>query len=528
MPKQFFFNQDARESVRKGINIVGDAASSTLGPMGKTVLIASGYGHMPIVTKDGVTVVKSSFIEDEVENVGVMMIRYAAEKTLEQCGDGTTTSALLAQSILNNAMDSIKETTNVQEVKSGIEKAVNCVVDNLKKIATPVRANATIKNVATISANNDAEIGGLIAAVYDKIGHRGLLTIEDSKTIETYIKVMDGSEMPRGYASDKFVTNPDKMEVVYENPSIFVFDYEIKTLREIEPLMKQIYESEASFSKPIILIARGFDGEVFNTMIVNKVKNGVKICLVCAPTSYQREALRDVACLTGAKLISDEGGLKPEHAMYADHGSCEKIIISKSSTLILKGATDKEELEFIKKEINLELGSTTNDQLKEILEKRLARLSGAIGVIYVGGATDVETKERKDRVDDAVRAVKSAIEEGVVVGGGVALIRCIKQLDDIIVVGDEKLGVELIEKACMAPLQKMLKNACLSELIADDVLKKTGDDGYNVKTGESCDLFKAGIIDPVKVVRCALQNASSVASQVIGSDVLMVEMRPKD
>lgn len=528
MAKKVFFNQDARESLRKGINIVGDAASSTLGPQGKTVIISPGYGHMPVTTKDGVTVVKSIFLEDEIENTGVMLLRYASEKTLEQCGDGTTSSALLAQSILNNAMDSIKDTTNVQEVKSGIEKAVNCVVDTLKKIAIPVKDNATIKNVATISSNNDEEIGGLIANVYDKIGLGGLLTIEDSKTIETYIKTMDGSEMPRGYASDKFVTNPEKMEVVYENPSIFVFDYELKTLREIEPLMKQIFESEASFSKAIVMIARGFDGEVFNTMIVNKVKNGVKICLVCAPTSYQKEALRDIACLTGATLITDEAGLKVENTSYDDQGTCEKIIISKSSTLVLNGETDLLELEQIKKEIELELSGTSNDQLKDILQKRLARLSGSIGVIYVGGATDVETKERKDRVDDAVRAVKSAIEEGVVVGGGVALIRCIKALDDVLVNGDEKLGVELVEKACMAPLQKMLSNAGLDKLVAEKVFDKSGYEGFNVKTGEMCDLLKAGIIDPVKVVRCSLQNASSVAIQVIGSDVLMVEMRPKE
>lgn len=527
MAKEFFFNQEARESLKKGINKVADAASSTLGPRGKSVIIAPGYGHMPIVTKDGVTVVKSSFVEDEVENVGVMMIRYASEKTLEQCGDGTTTSALLAQSILNNAMNKISSGTNVQEVRSGIDKAVSCVVDTLKKLSTPVNDGKTIENVATISANNDSEIGGLIASVYDKIGHRGLLTIEDSKTVETYTKTVEGSEMVRGYASDKFVTNPEKMEVVYENPLIFVMDYELKTFREIEPLLKEMNDV-TGFSRPFIIIARGFDGEIFNTMIVNKVKNGVKCCLICAPTQYQKEALRDIACLTGAKLICDEAGVKPEQSGLMDAGTCDKIVVSKFSTLVLGGKSDKAELEQIKKEINLEISSTSNDQLKEILEKRLARLSGSIGVIYVGGATEVEAKERKDRVDDAVRAVKSAIEEGVVPGGGLALIRCISALDDILVVGDEKLGVELIELACLAPLKKMLSNACLSEDIVEKVLRQTGNDGYNIKTNEFCDLMDNGIIDPVKVVRCSLQNASSVASQVIGSDVLMVEMRPKE
>lgn len=526
MPKQVFFNQDARKALQKGINIVGDAASSTLGPQGKTVIISSGYGHMPITTKDGVTVVKSIFLQDEIENTGVMLLRYASEKTLDECGDGTTTSALLTQSILNNAME--LGSVNVQEVKSGIDKAVASIVSSLNAMATPVKDNDTIRSVATISANNDHGIGHLIATAYKKIGLGGLLTIEDSKTIDTYVKTMDGSEFPNGYASDKFVNVPEKMEVVYDNPLVFVIDYEIKTLREIEPLLKSIAESEESFSRPFVIIAKGFDGEVYNTMIVNKLKNGVKVCLICAPTAYQREAMRDVACLTGATLICDEGGKKPEQASYDHHGVCKKIIVSKKNALIIEGNTDLVEIEKIKGEISHERSETSNELLKEILDKRLARLSGAIGVIYVGGVTDVETRERKDRVDDSVRAVKSAVEEGVVVGGGVALIRCIDSLKDIAVKGNESIGVDLVRKACMAPLQKMLENAGMDKGNLEQVIARSGNNGLNIKSGEFCDLFKAGIIDPVKVVRCALQNASSVASQVIGSDVLMVEMRPKD
>jgi len=540
MSKKLFFNNEAREKLQKGINMVADAAGSTLGARGKTVIISSGYGHMPITTKDGVTVVKSTFLDDEIENTGVMLIRGVAEKQLETCGDGTTTGAVLAQSILNNGMDAIfspkqswlerfagikSRKVNSQEVKSGIDKAVNCVVETLKQNAIQVDNNDMIKNVATISANNDPEIGGLIAEAYSKIGNDGLLTIEDSKTIETYVKTVEGAEMARGYGmSDKFVTDPKKMEIVYENPRILVLDYEVKTLKEIEPIMKEIAATPESFSRPFIIIAQGFEGEVFNTFVVNKLQNGMKLCLIQAPAKYQKEAFRDVACLVGAKLISDEHGLKPEHSRVDHTGTCEKIIVSKTSTLFIGGNTNKEELEQIQKEIKLHIHNETNPLMLEVLGKRLARLSGSIGVIYVGGATDVETKERKDRVDDAVRAVKSAIEEGVVAGGGVSLIRCIKELASIEANGDEKIGVELIAKACMAPLQKMLSNAGLEQSIANQVLE--GNWGYNVKTMAFEDLFKVGIIDPVKVVRCAMQNAASVSSQVLGSDVLMVEMKP--
>ncbi len=525
MAKEVYFNQDAKEKLKKGFKIVGDAAGSTLGAGGKNVIISPGYGHMPISTKDGVTVVKSIFLRDEVENTGVMLIRGASEKTLEMCGDGTTTSVVLAQNILENGMEEIAKGCNVQEVKSGVEKAVKVVVDNLKRMSVPVTTNEMIKSVATISANNDTEIGELIANAYDKIGLNGLLTIEDSKTIDSYVVVTDGAEMPRGYVSDKFVTHPEKMQVIYENPMILVLDYEVKMLKELEPIMNEIAQTAQGFSRPWIIVARGFDGEVHNTMVVNKLKNGVKICLVCAPSAYQKEALQDIAALTGATLICDENGVKVEHATIEDMGTCDKIVVSKFSTMILGGDTDKDALDQIKKEITLQMSETGNAQLKDILEKRLARLTGSIGVLYVGGATDLETKERKDRVDDAVRAVKSAIEEGVVVGGGVALVRCMSKLQDIIVDGDEAIGVNLVFKACFAPISKMLGNAGASMTLGD-IENDNSNYGYNIKTKKFGDLFEEGIIDPVKVVRCALQNAASVASQVLTSDVLMVEVKP--
>ncbi|MES3018149.1 MAG: chaperonin GroEL [Bacteroidota bacterium] len=544
MSKKVFFNQDARVKLQKGINIAGDATGSTLGAQGKSVIISSGYGHMPTATKDGVTVIKSIFLEDEVENTGVMLVRGAAEKTLDLCGDGTTTSVVLAQSILNDGLLELHggngffgrlyrklfghKKCNIQEVKSGIDKAVLSVTETLKSMAVPVVTNATIKSVATVSANNDVEIGRLIADAYDKIGLNGLLTIEDSKTIDTHITVLEGAEMPRGYASDQFCTDYEKMLAVYENPMILVLDYEVKRMKELEPIMKKIAASTEEFTRPWIIIARGFDGEVHNTFIVNKNRNKVPVCLICAPVSYQKEALRDVACLTGATVVCDEKGKKIEHATPEFMGTCAKIVVSKTSTMIIGGDTDIIEREQIIKEVNLEIKETDNAQVKEVLEKRLARLTGSIGVMHVGGVTDVERKERKDRVDDAVRAVRSAIEEGIVVGGGVSLIRCIDELDNISVHGDESIGVDLIRKACMAPLKKMLDNAGLDDDLAYEVLNYSTSEnyGYNVKIKAFGDLFEQGIIDPVKVVRCAMQNAASVASQVLTGDVLLVEMRP--
>lgn len=529
MPKNVFFGQEARKSLQKGIDIVANAAGVTLGASGKGVIISSGYGHMPIVTKDGVTVVRSIFLEDEVENTGAMMIRYAAEKTLETCGDGTTTSTVLAQSMITKGLDAIETGANPQEIKKGIEKATDKIWEVLKEISIPVSDNSMLRSVATISANNDIEIGEKIAEAYSKIGNDGLLTIEKSHTVETYITITEGAEMPRGYANDKFVTDTAKMQVVYENPLIFVADYEIKTVKELEPLLISVSQEHNFTTTPLIIIAKGFEGEPYNTMIVNKVKNGAKFCLIEAPNMYQKEALVDISTLTGAKLISDDIGKKVEHATLSDLGTCKKIVVSKTSTLILEGAGDKSELELLKIQISNQIDDTDNAQLKEILQKRLARLSGSIGVIYVGGTTELEQKERYDRVDDANRAVKSAIEEGVVPGGGVALIRCAAKLSEVEVTGDEAIGVDIVRSACMVPLMTMIDNSGGDyEPVLQMVCYGTGNSGYNLKTKEYCDMVESNIIDPTKVVRCALQNAASVAAQIITSGASLIEMRPKN
>jgi len=529
MSKKLFFNQEARKKLQIGIDLAANAVGSTLGARGKGVIIAPGYGHMPIVTKDGVTVAKSIFIDDEVENVGVMMIRSASQKTVDDAGDGTTTSAVLAQSMITAGLDAIeKEGTNTQAVKAGIELAVNAIVEALKSISIPVKDNDTLKSVATISANNDELIGSKIAEAYEKIGKNGILTIERSHTVDTYVTVMEGSEMVRGYSNDKFVTNQAKMTVEYDNPLIMVIDYEIHTIKELIPLMEDFSKVYDFRNQPLIIIARGFDGEPHNTMVVNKLKNGAKVCLIEAPNAYQKEALIDIATLTGATLIEDAMGLKPEHSRVIHLGSCKRIVVSKTSTLIIEGGGEKASIEELKSSIQKIIDeSEGNLQKKDIYERRLARLSGSIGVIYVGGATDLEQKERHDRVDDANRAVKSAIEEGIVPGGGVALIRAVENSTYLNVSVDMKIGIDIVVKACYAPLKKMLSNAGEDvEKVFDNVSRQGGNNGFNIKTGEYVDMIAANIIDPTKVVRCALQNAASVAGQIINSDVLLVEMKP--
>ncbi|MES2395797.1 MAG: molecular chaperone GroEL [Bacteroidota bacterium] len=529
MAKKAYFNQEARKKLQKGIDLAADAVGSTLGARGKSVIIAPGYGHMPIATKDGVTVAKAIFIEDEVENVGVMMIRSASQKTVDDAGDGTTTSAVLAQSMITAGLDAIEVPgANAQAIKAGMEMAVTAVVEALKTLSIPVTDSATLKSVATISANNDVEIGSKIAEAYEKIGHSGVLTIDKSHTVDTYITVLEGSEMPRGYSNDRFVTNPNKMTVEYDKPLILVADYELNVVKEVLPLMEEFSKIYNFTVQPLIIIARGFGGELHNTMVVNRTQRGAKICLIEAPNAYQKEALTDIATLTGATIIADDAGLKPEHARLEHLGTCNRIIVSRTSTLIMEGVGEKSAVEELKGSIQKiidECGS--NLQKKEIYERRLARLSGSIGVIYVGGATDLEQKERHDRVDDANRAVKSAIEEGIVPGGGIALLRAVQNSTFKNVSADTQTGIDIIVNACYAPLRKMLSNAGENvDLVFNTVQAQSGTKGFNIKTGEYVDMIEANIIDPTKVVRCALQNAASVAGQIINSDVLLVELKP--
>lgn len=550
MSKKVYFEKDARNIMLEGVNIAANAIGSTLGPHGKTVVISPGFGHAPIMTKDGVTVASSIMLEDELQNTGVMMIRGASEATVKDCGDGTTTAAVLAQSMINAGVKAVNEGANAQEVKSGIEKATICVVNALKELSIPLTDNDMIKSIGTISANNDEEIGSKLAEAYGKIGDKGLLTIEMSKTHETYVSIMEGAEMQRGFANDKFVTNTAKMLVEYDNPHILILNYDIKTVKELETVLIDFSKIHDLKVTPLVIIAKGFEGEFHNTAVVNKQQHGAKICLIEAPNMYQKEALIDMATITGATLITDDAGLKPEHARIEHLGTCKKIVVSRASTLIVEGGGDKAAVEMLKKQIEGEGNAAKDEKVKEVFEKRLARISGSIGVIYVGGATHVEQVERLHRVDDANKAIKSAIEEGVVPGGGVALIKSLN-VGYIGLKGDEEIGFNIVKNACYAPLKKMLTNAgvikapvndpfyLFYELITSIFKKKKRSVielvelnennisyyGYNVKTKEFVDMIEAKIIDPAKVVRCALQNAASVAAQVINSDVLLVEIK---
>lgn len=530
MAKQFFFNKEAQDKIRKGVNLVADAAGKTLGAKGKLVAIAPGYNLPPITTKDGVTVVRNSIIEDETVNVGGLMVRYAAERTLAACGDGTTTSAVLAQAMINAGLDAVNAGRNAQQIKSGMEKTVNAVVAEIEKMAIKQIDNKTIKSVATISANNDSEVGNLIAEAYAKIGQDGILTIERSKDYKTHVDVVSGSELLAGWAHDKFINNRKDMTVEYENPNIAVFDYEIKTVKQMEKFLMEVNKSFPLNEKPLIIVAKSFEGEFYNTAVVNKVEHGAKICLIQAPFERQSDFLVDFAAVTGASLIADANGKKVEHASLTDCGRCSKIIIRKNSTTVIGGMAIKEEIDEVKEQVTHEMNATDDDATKDYLQNRLGRMSGNIGVIYVGGVTDVEQKERYDRVDDAVKAVKSAIEEGIVPGGGKALINAAKNINsDDLIGSDEVIGLQIILEACYAPLFRQFQNA---ELNADELMPmiKASQDyfGYNLKTNEFCNLIESNIIDPAKVVRCAIQNAASVAGQVINTEVLLVEIPVKE
>ena len=540
--REIFFNKEARAKMLEGVNDAANAIGSTLGPRGKTVIIDPGNGNPPIMSKDGVTVASLLDSKDNLKKTGIMLIRQASEASVKDCGDGTTTASVLCQSMINAGVEAVNNGANSQEIKSGIEKAVICVVDALKAMAIPLTDNDMIKSIGTVSSNNDEEIGGKLAEAYGKIGNKGMLTIEMSKTHDTFVTIMEGAEMQRGYSNEGFVTNPAKMTVEYDNPKILVLNYEVKSLKQLEPFLKEYQMLHKLDVTPLVIIAREYEGEFHNSTLVNKKQYGAKICLIQAPNMYQREAFDDMATITGATLITDDAGMKLESANCTHLGTCKKIIVSRFNTLVVEGGGDKLEVEALKKKINAGIEFAKEDAVKEVSEKRLARLSGSIGVIYVGGNTHVEQVERLHRVDDANKAIKSAIEEGIVAGGGIALIMAKHNLNQLNLSKEEDVGVQIIYSACEDPILKMLSNAGVykkrktllskiwetffgkNHLIINELNKCRGNKGYNVKTGEFVDMIEAKIIDPVKVVRCALQNAASVAGQVINRDVMLVEM----
>lgn len=528
MAKKVLFDQAAKDSLKEGLNVVADAVGSTMGPDGKTVVISHHYNLPPIVTKDGVTVASSIILDDEVENVGAQIIKIASQKTLKDAGDGTTQTAVLAQAFVNEGMEAISNGANPQKLKKNIDVLVGKIVESLEKFSIKIAGdNQKIRQVATISANNDEQIGQLIADAYAKIGDDGLLLIEDSGTIETSIETVEGVEIPRGYMSPEFVTDKGKMQTVFENPYFLVLDYTVPNMKELIPFLTAMND-QGKLSRGLVIVAHDFEGEAYSSLVMNHRQGQLKCCLVKAPSTYRREHLEDIAIITGGKVIRDQDGLKIESARPEHVGSSDKVIISEHTMLIVGGKYNFDEYTELTTGIQVQIEGMKKDELKAVWERRLARLKGSIGIIKVGGSTDLEIKEKKDRVDDACRAVKSAIEEGVVPGGGTALIRA---MDSLPMVEDDDMdfAMTIINSVCTSPLQRMLYNSGQDQYeIIDEVLRSEGWMGYNIRTNTMENLLDAGVIDPAKVVRVALQNAASVAGSVLTSDCLLVEVKPKE
>jgi chaperonin GroEL len=524
METHILTNEKARESFIKGIDTVADVVGGTMGADGTIVMISQGFCTIPVATKDGITVAASIMMEDEYANVGAMCLRNAGDKTVIAAGDGTTQTIVLARSIIKEGLKQVTAGAQSQSLKRGIDKAVSAVVSKVQEMSTPISSqDEKLIDIATVSANNDVETGKLIADGYKRIGDNGLLRVELSQTVETHIKIVDGFEFSRGYQHQGYVNVPEKMQTIYENPLIFVSNYVLNNIKDIQSVMGQMVET----ARPVIVIARGIEGEVLSTLLANKIKGGLKICSIKAPNTYTDECLADIAVLTGATVISDEAGIKLTSSKMEYLGTCEKIIVSSDKTVIINGAGDKEVVKDRCAEIQAMIDEATEKAVKDVHTKRLAQINGSIGVIYVGGSSDLEAREKLDRVDDAVRACKSAIEEGVSTGGGVTLLRCIDVLKEVECSNeDERAGVNIIRKSLEVPLRQMLKNAGLDEsYIVSKV--KDGELGFNIKTGEYCDLDAKGIIDPTKVIRVALQNAASVAGQIITTNSLIVNMKEK-
>ncbi|MDD3434653.1 MAG: 60 kDa chaperonin [Parcubacteria group bacterium ADurb.Bin305] len=526
MAKNVIFDEKARQSIKKGIDKIASAVRVTLGPKGSNVILDKGFGS-PVITNDGVTIAKEIELENKIENLGAELMKQASEKTNDVAGDGTTTAILLAASIINNGLKYLAAGANPLSLKKGVSKATEVVVNQLKQIAHKVETHEDIVNVATISSG-EAEIGNMIAEIIDEVGKDGVITVEESKTLGLSKDIVKGLQFDRGYISAYMVTNPEKMEAVLDNPYILITDSKISSISEIVPLLDKILQSG---KKDILIIADDVSGEALATLVLNKLRGIVNVVAIKAPGfgDNRKELLGDIAIVTGGKVISEELGLKLDKAELSDLGQARRVTVDKEKTTLVEGAGKKEDIEKRIKQIKKELEITDSDFDKEKLQERLAKLSGGVAVIKVGAPTEVEQKEKQDRVDDAVRATKAALEEGVVCGGGVALLRAQKALDNLKVANeDEKMGVEIIKRALEDPLRQIAINAGVDGNVVLEEVKKRGDnEGFNALTGEFVDMFKAGIIDPAKVTRSALENASSVSGMILTTRAIVYEIPEK-
>ncbi|AEH23474.1 60 kDa chaperonin [Thermodesulfobacterium geofontis OPF15] len=524
--KEIIYGANTREKILRGVNKLADAVKVTLGPKGRNVILERSFGS-PLITKDGVTVAKEIELEDKFENMGAQMVKEVASKTSDVAGDGTTTATVLAQAIFSEGLKLVAAGINPMAIKRGIDKAVEVVVKEMEKIAQPCKSRQEIAQVAAISANNDITIGNLIADAMDKVGKEGVITVEESKGLETYLEVVEGMQFDRGYISPYFITDAEKMECVLEDPYILVYDKKISAMKDLLPLLEQV----ARAGKPILIIAEDVEGEALATLVVNKLRGVLQCCAVKAPGFGERRKamLQDIAILTGGTFVSEELGMKLENVQLSDLGRARRVVVTKENTTIIDGAGKKEDIEARIKQIRAQIEETTSDYDREKLQERLAKLVGGVAVIYVGAPTETELKEKKARVEDALNATKAAVEEGIVPGGGTVYIRCLPALENFKLDGDEQYGVEIVKKALEAPLRQIASNAGYEgSIIVEKVKNEKGSIGFDAETGEFKDLVAAGIIDPKKVSRCALQNAASIAGLLLTTEAMVAEKPKKD
>jgi len=528
MAKEILFNIDARDQLKKGVDELANAVKVTLGPKGRNVILEKKFGA-PQITKDGVTVAKEIELDDPQQNVGAQLVKEVASKTGDDAGDGTTTATVLAQSIINVGLKNVTAGANPMDLKRGIDKAVEAVVTSIKAQSKTVGDNYDkIEQVGTVSANNDARIGKLIADAMRKVSKDGVITIEEAKGTDTTIEVVEGMQFDRGYISPYFVTNTEKMQVEFEKPLILLYDKKISSLKELLPILEPAVQT----GRPFLIVAEDVDSEALTTLVVNRLRGSLKICAVKAPGfgDRRKEMLEDIAILTGGTVISEEKGFTLENATLDMLGSAEKITVDKDNTTIVNGSGKIDAIQARIAQIKTQIASTTSDYDKEKLQERLAKLSGGVAVLYVGAASEVEMKEMKDRVDDALHATRAAIEEGIVPGGGVAYIRAMEELDKVAAENDdERTGIEIIKRAIEEPLRQIVENAGKEGAVIVQKVREGKDDfGYNARTDNYANLFEAGVVDPAKVTRVALENAASIAGMFLTTECVVVEKKEEN
>ncbi|MCM8784544.1 MAG: chaperonin GroEL [Candidatus Omnitrophica bacterium] len=526
MAKQLKFDEEARRSLLKGVEVISKAVKVTLGPKGRNVVLDKKFGS-PVITKDGVTVAKEIELEDPYEDMGAQLVKEVAEKTSDAAGDGTTTATILAEAIYREGLKLVSAGANPMALKRGVDRAVETVVDELKKLSKPIKDKKEIEQVATIAANNDKNIGNLIAEAMDKVGKDGVITVEESKTMATTLEVVEGMQFDQGYLSPYFITDAERMEAILEDPYILIYEKKISALKDLLPLLEKI----ARTGKPLLIIAEEVEGEALATLVVNKIRGTLSCCAVKAPGYGDRRKamLEDIAILTGGKAITEDLGIKLENVTLEDLGRAKRITVDKENTTIVEGAGKTSEIKGRINQIKKQIEETDSDYDREKLQERLAKLAGGVAVIRVGAATETEMKERKARVEDALHATRAAVEEGIVPGGGVALLRCIPSVEKLNLEGDEKIGAEIVKRALEEPIRQLAENAGQEgSVVVQRVKEEKTNVGFDVEKGRYTDMLEAGIIDPTKVTRYAIQHASSVASLLITTEALVTDIPEKE